>query len=528
LRQLSYEDAAFLYADNDHANANVTLVMVYDPSTAPAGRLRFQGLLQHVASRLHRVPVLRQRLLRVPLELDTPYWIEDERFDLEYHVRHVALPEPGDWRQFCIQASRIHARPLDLARPLWELYLVDRLDSIDGLPKDSFALLLKLHHAAVESDEGADIAMLLHDLAADAAPPGPAEPWFAGSPPSPTDVLLRTLHHNIASPLASLKPLARAMTGLAPRLLGLVGDAVLHPERFPTARFNAEVSPHRVFETRRFEVAQVEAIRRLVRGASFDDVLLAVCGGALRRYLGAADELPKTSLVALTTPSLDGSSHPAGRRTWLRRMTLGTDLTTPLARLRAVHRARLKAERSARAGTAQDLASAGSHAPGAAVAVAARSLHTVTLASARGIPVANCTVVNAPGPSVPLYLAGARMTYYSAMMPVADGLGLTLAVSRYDDRIVLSPTACREHLPDPEVLAQCIRDEFQAYLALTEKPKRRAAKKKTARTAGAGTRVAAGARATRGAGARGTRAAAASAAPARARAGSRPRAAAAR
>jgi WS/DGAT/MGAT family acyltransferase len=450
--------------------------------------------------------------LRVPLELDTPYWIEDERFDLEYHVRHIALPEPGDWRQFCIQASRIHARPLDVSRPLWELYLVDRLDSIDALPKDSFALLLKLHHAAVEADEGADIAMLLHDLTADVPPAGPAEPWFASSPPSPTDVLLRTLQHNIASPLASLKPLARAVTGLAPRMLGLVGDAVLHPERFPTARFNAEVSPHRVFETRRFEVAQLEAIRALVRGAAVDDVLLAVCGGALRRYLERHDELPKTGLVALTTPALDGSSHPAGRRTWLRRVDLGTDLAAPLARLRAVRRARLKAEKAAWAECAKHLVSATSHAPGAAVAVAARSLHTVTLASARGIPVANCTVVNAPGPSTPLFLAGARMTYYSAMMPVADGLGLTLAVSRYDDRVVLSPTACREQLPDPEVFAQCIRDEFQDFLALAAKPKRRAAKKA----------------ATKRALVRAKRGAAPPAARARAPGGTRPRAAGAR
>jgi diacylglycerol O-acyltransferase / wax synthase len=470
VRQLSHEDAAFLYADTDHSNANVTLVLVYDPSTAPRGRLRFSDLLQHVASRLHLLPSFRQRLLRVPLELDTPYWVEDDRFDLEYHVRHIALPEPGDWRQFCIQASRIHARSLDLTRPLWELYLVDRLDSIDGLPRDSFALLLKLHHAAIDSDEGADVAMLLHDLSPDTPPAGPPEPWFASSPPGATDVLLRTLHHNLTSPLASLRPLLRAVGGLAPAVLGMVGDAVLHPDRFPTARFNAEVSPHRVFETRRFEVAQLERIRGLVRGASVDDVILAVCGGTLRRYLELHDELPKSGLMALTTPALDGTTHPKGRRTWLRRMELGTDVEGPLARLRAVHRARLKAARAARRDVAEHLDSASTHAPGAAVAVAARSLHTVMLASSRGIPVANCTIVNAPGPSAPLYLAGARMTYYSAMMPVADGLGLTIAVSRYDDRIVVSPTACREHLPDPEAFAQCMRDEFQAFLALLERP----------------------------------------------------------
>jgi diacylglycerol O-acyltransferase len=487
VRQLSHEDAAFLYADNDHSNANVTLVLIYDPTTCPAGRLRFQDLLHHVASRLHRLPLFRQKLLRVPLELDTPYWVEDDRFDLEYHVRHVALPEPGDWRQFCIQASRIHARPLDVTRPLWELYLVDRLDAFDQLPRDSFALLLKLHHAAVDSDEGADVATLLHDLVPDAPPAGPAEPWFASAPPGPADVLLRTLQHNISEPLSSLRPLVRALTGLAPRVVGLVGDAVLHPERFPTARFNAEVSPHRVFETRRFEAAQIERIRVLVRGATWDDVVLAICGGGLRRYLELHDELPKAGLVALTTPSLDGATHPPGRRTWLRRSVLATDVASPLARLRAVHRARVESERRLRKELSSSLEEATQHAPGAAVAVAARSLHTVTLAASRGIPVANCTIVNAPGPTAPLYLGGAKMTYYSAMMPVADGLGLTIAVTRYEDRLVLSPTACREHLPDPRVFAQCLRDEFQSLLAIADTPARarkprRPAAKKAART----------------------------------------------
>ena len=116
MRQLRGEDARFVYAESGHANSNITLISIYDPSTAADGRVHFKGLLKHIESRLHLSPIFRQKLLRVPLELDFPYWIEDESFDLEYHVRHIALPKPGDWRQFCIQASRIHARPLDLSR----------------------------------------------------------------------------------------------------------------------------------------------------------------------------------------------------------------------------------------------------------------------------------------------------------------------------------------------------------------------------------------------------------------------------
>lgn len=121
MHQLTGHDASFLYSDTPHANANITFVQIYDPSTAADGQVRFKSILAHIQSRLHRAAVFRQRLQRVPLELDYPYWIADEHFDLEHHVRHIALPQPDDWRQFCIQASRIHARALDLNRPLREI-----------------------------------------------------------------------------------------------------------------------------------------------------------------------------------------------------------------------------------------------------------------------------------------------------------------------------------------------------------------------------------------------------------------------
>ena len=119
MRQLSEHDAAFIYSDTAHANSNITLVHIYDQSTAPGGVVRFKQIKAHVESRLDQLPNFREKILRVPMDLDYPYWVEDENFNIEYHVRHIALPKPGDWRQFCIQSSRIHARPLDLQRPLW-------------------------------------------------------------------------------------------------------------------------------------------------------------------------------------------------------------------------------------------------------------------------------------------------------------------------------------------------------------------------------------------------------------------------
>ena len=260
MRQLSGHEASFLYADTIHANANVTFVQIYDQSTAPGGTLRFKTILAHIQSRLHRSPIFRSKLLRVPLELDEPYWVEDEFFDLEYHVRHIALPKPGDWRQFCIQASRIHARALDLQRPLWEIYVIEGLDSITDLPAGSFALLTKIHHAAIDVESRNEFIEVLHDTTRRPQKPEPPEPWFPQRAPGATALLCRASVHLMFSPAKLMNPLLRA----APAAMAFARD-VLHPEHHLAAtRFDAVVSAHRVFDTRRFLNEEFESIRGLV------------------------------------------------------------------------------------------------------------------------------------------------------------------------------------------------------------------------------------------------------------------------
>src|SRR5450755_4232631 len=330
MRQLTGHDASFLYSDTLHANSNVTFIQIYDQSTAPGGKVRFKSLLAHIESRLHRSPIFRSKLLRVPLELDYPYWIEDEHFDLEYHVRHIALPEPGDWRQFCIQASRIHARALDLNRPLWEIYVIEGLDSIVDLPAGSFALLTKIHHAAVDVERHNEIIEVLHDSTRRPSKPEPSEPWFPERPPNALSLMAWGAFHVTLSPLKLLNPLAR----LAPAARAFARD-VLWPEHPTATRFNSVVSSHRVFDTRRFMQDEFESIRRLVSGATVDDAVLAVCAGGLRRYLDAHCELPEVDLTALATIDIDAAGLAADDRpdaSWLR-VQLGTHFADPVERL---------------------------------------------------------------------------------------------------------------------------------------------------------------------------------------------------
>jgi len=423
MRQLSAHDAGFLYADTSHSNSNVTLIQIYDQSTAPGGKVRFKRILAHIESRLAGLPIFRSKLQRVPLDLDHPYWVDDPNFDLEYHVRHIALPKPGDWRQLCIQASRIHARPLDLNRPLWEIYVVEGLDSLLELPVGSFALLTKIHHAAVDAEGGSRIAMLLHDITPHAPKPAPPKPWFPQAAPGPVSLLLR----------------------------GWV---------------NSVVSAHRVFDTRRFMVEEFEAIRKLVPGATVNDAVLAVCGGALRGHLQSIDELPDTSLSAampVHAPRPVGAAKRAPA-SWLR-VRLGTELVDPLARLALIQQ-QTAAALGSDAAPGEAEAADGSHQAAATLAISGKMQGLLSLGDARRSPSAACTITNVAGPSLPLFLNGARMTYFSAIMPISDGMGLVFAVTSYDGRIIISPTSCRELLPDPEAFTQQLRDSFQEYLAL--------------------------------------------------------------
>ena len=471
MRQLRGEDARFVYAESGHAHPNISLISAYNPSSALEGRPRYEALLRHVESRLHLSPIFRSKLLRVPLELDFPYWVGDEHFDLEYHVRHVALPKPGDWRQFCIQASRIHARPLDLTKPLWELYLVEGLDSLQDLPRNSFALLVKIHHAAIDVHGGSDIMTLLHDTTTEPPTQEPTEPWFPDSAPGSVVLLSRAMLNNIVRPLVFAGPLMRALGNLTPTMWGLLGDVWLGKSRMPITRFNAEVSPHRVFESRRFEIDQFKQIRALVPGATINDAVLAVCGGALRRYLQQHEELPIAGLVGLapiTVRTTLAGDKPAPSELSMMRVPLGTELVNPLERLRQIHRLNSEKAEAEQAVAAKDLTDISKHAPAATLALSAKLVASSALETGQHEPLAGFSIMNVPGPAIPLYLDGARMTYFSAIMPISDGMGLVFAVTSYDGKVLVSITSCREMMPDPSFFAHCIRESFQELLAIAE------------------------------------------------------------
>ena len=190
MQQLSGLDASFLYLETDNAPMHIASLGIYDPSTAEGGKVTFKQILANTMARKHRVPGMSNVLVNVPFRLDHPYWITNDKLDVEYHIRHMALPQPGDWRQLCILVSRLHARPMDRSRPLWEMNVIEGLDNVEGVPKGAFAIYLKVHHAAFDGASATEMAAVIHDMTADYQKNIDPERIQGEAPPSDLSLLM--------------------------------------------------------------------------------------------------------------------------------------------------------------------------------------------------------------------------------------------------------------------------------------------------------------------------------------------------
>ena len=468
--QLTGLDASFFYAESPRTPMHIGSLAIYDPATADGGFVRFKDILSFIEGRLHTSKTFRRKLKAVPLGLDHPYWIDDSEFDIEFHVRHIALPKPGDWRQLCIQAARLHARALDMSKPLWEFTVIEGLDNIPNVPKGSYAIVSKIHHCAIDGASGVEMAEALHTLDPDAPTPEPEKPWTPGRRPGAIELLARSNWNNATKPFHALDVARRIAPGTLKFAAGLTrGDIKLLGAKIPRTRFNGIVSANKVVDAAIFRLDEVKAIRQRIPGVTVNDAMLAVVGGALRRYLKAKDELPADSLIAMAPVSVRkaGEKSALGNEVSALSIPLGTHIADPLARLHFAHESAKNQKAMSNAVGARELADMSKLAPAMVTGVAARLYSRLGLAN-RLSPMFNTVVTNVPGPQVPLYMAGARMTATYGLGPVMDSMGLFHAVTSYCGEIAVTVTACRKMMPDPAFYRECLEASFaELYEAAT-------------------------------------------------------------
>lgn len=472
MKQLSGLDAAFLTLETHNSTGHVGGLLILDPSESPAP-LDLAALTRLMNERIRRIPLLRQRLKYVPLGLDQPYWIDDQNFDIEFHVREISLPAPGSDAQLAEQVSRLHARPLDRRRPLWEMYL------ISGLAGGRLAVYTKIHHAAIDGVSGAELMTVLVDLTPEGEKPSPAPDFKPEPAPSAASLLARAAASIATRPVS----VARIATGMG-RALPLVGSVLspyvgaflgrtdrdgeviaASPGLAPRTPFNDQVTLHRRFAMRSIDLDDVKTVKNAF-GASVNDVVMAMSAGAVRHWLIDHDALPEAPLVAMIPVSVrdEASKSKLGNKVSAMFASLPTHLDDPVARLAAVHEATKVAKAQQAAIPPGLIENVTDFAPPALVARAARVAFAMGLP--RRIPPYNLVISNVPGPNVDLYLGGAKVLANYPVSVVTDGQGFNITVNSNSGQMHFGLIGCRELVPDIDVIAGYLVEELDKLLKL--------------------------------------------------------------
>lgn len=485
MRQLTSLDAQYLMEDG-RMHMHVLGLAVLDTSTSPAGELTRADLLQLVSERLHLLPPFRWRLVAVPLNLDHPYWIEDDDLDLEYHIREVALPRPGDDQQLATLAAEIASRPLDRSRPLWELHLVR------GLASGHTALITKLHHAAIDGISGTELFSVLLDASPDGREVRPRTDDDRGErEPTQFAMLARGLVGMVRQPARALQVLPHVLPNLdaVPTLRTIPGVESLStgvrrasrlgvgaPDggflevprlRAPRTRLNGPITPHRHMAFASLSLDDVKTVKRHF-GVTVNDVVVAMCAGALRTWLISRDELPEDPLVAVVPLSVRAGDETGvyGNQIILMTTSLPTDEPDPALRLASVHEELRVAKERYRAIPATLLQDVNEFIPPALLARAGRAMLALG-ASARTAPAWNVMISNVPGSPSPLYCGGSRMLAHYPTSAITHGAGLNMTVISYlGHQLDIGVIGDRDQVGDAWPLVAAVGEELAGLLEL--------------------------------------------------------------
>jgi diacylglycerol O-acyltransferase / wax synthase len=470
MRRLTGLDASFLYMETPNNHMHVGAVYVFDPGADPdAGS--FERVKATVASRLHLLPPFRWKLVEVPFGLHHPLWINDPDFDIEYHVRRAALPAPGGQTELAEYAAQFMARPLDRSRPLWEMEVVE------GLAGGRIAMITKTHHSAVDGASGAELTTALLDITPEGGEVAPPQrPFTADRIPSDVETLAYALRSLTTQPAELVKAVRRtAEVALNLRKTSAEGaPTAATPFGAPRTSFNVPITPHRKFAYTQFSLADVKAIRAAL-GGTVNDVVLAVCASALRRYLSEGKELPGEPLIAMVPMSVRSTDQKGdmGNRVSQLLVRLATQEPDPVARLNLIKSETALAKEQINAIGADTLSNWAEFAAPAVAARAARLYASMGLAN-RHKPIYNVTISNVPGPQIPLYSSGAKLVEWYPMGPIFDGIGLNMTVMSYMGDVYVGLLACRETVAGLWDLAQYMVDGLDELLAAsapgTDKP----------------------------------------------------------
>jgi diacylglycerol O-acyltransferase len=454
--RLSFQDASFLYVENECNHMHIAVVALFEGPPPRAGEIH-----EMVASKLHLVPRYRQKIRFVPLDLGQPVWSDDHHFNLGYHVRHSALPAPGSDEQLRTLVGRVMSQQLDRAKPLWEIWVVE------GLTDDRWAIVSKTHHCMVDGVAGSDLLSLLMDSEPDSGPRAPAKAWQPEESPAPLSLLGDSLVAALKSPSEGLD-LVRSAIAAPGRLLknlGELSDGLSTFRSFVSSEvessLNGPIGPHRRWRWAASNIAEIKKIRSAHGGTVNDVVLAAITNGFRELMLSRGEPVDGRCVRSLVPVSLrrEDQHGEFNNRVSAMFAELPMGIEDPVERLAELHKQMCNLKDHHQAAAAETLTSISGYAPPALLALGAR-----LFADAQQHAVQTVTT-NVPGPQRTLYAAGRRMLTAYPFVPLAGSVRIGVAIFSYAGNLTFGITGDWETTEDIDVLARGIEDGIAQLLA---------------------------------------------------------------
>ena len=471
MHKLSGMDAMFLYLETDKTPMHIAGLSVCQPPAGYDGN-PFEDFRAQIAARLHEVPAFHRKLVATPFDIDHPVWVNADTVDLDYHIQHDCLPKPGTVDQLRALIERLHAETLDRSRPLWQFHIIEGVhDEKFGLREGCFALYTKSHHACVDGGAGISVMDIISDREPTPRPPLPkSEIRMYSQRPGFFEMLGsaygRFLQQQVDL-VAAMPRIASTLGNVAKTAFGEDGWSLKDLGLAPKTRFNTAVEKQRAYGAQYLSLTEVKAVAKAA-GATINDVVLCLCGGALRRYLQGHDELPDKSLVAGVPVSLREVGDTSNNNQVASMMcAIGTDVDDPLERLAAI-RANAKRGKS-RLGAVKDIIPQDYSIFGAPALLTVLSQLASRTSIVDRLPAfLNVAISNVPGPRRPMYFAGSKVVAYFPVSIAAHGCALNITLHSYVDRLDFGLMACRRTVPDVQVIADGIVEEFARLKAAVE------------------------------------------------------------
>jgi diacylglycerol O-acyltransferase len=461
MEQLSGLDAAFVHQDSRRTPMHFSAVLVYDSGDGDQWAISRNDLKLLVSRRLSRFPLFRHRLHRVAMGMDAPYWVDSGEPDWDRHIGEQWLSPAGDWQALQRLIGSLHTARMNLAIPLWEMHLLHGLTCIPGLPVNCQALVVKIHHSAID---GISLAAMIDSLHQPGELTGRQRSKKA-LPPTLWNLWARANLNSMNRRLKLAGTVQKLLPGVMRARAARQQFSDLPPVLRTGAHFNARVGAGRSTGAVLLPMADVLAIKRAVRRVTLNDIAMACVAGALREYLAYHRRLPKRSLASGVPINLrdPADQYVGGNRIGTMIVGLATDIGDPVERLRRIHRYAVAGKKHITAlgsGTIMDISD--SLAP-AVLAESIRAIARASLISEMPVPF-HTMISNVPGPPYPLRLGEARLVVPMGFGPIRDNMGLFHIVSSSESMLSLSFCACDRLVPDGTFYQQCLQTAFAALL----------------------------------------------------------------